>query len=261
MNRLTSSLGRLGGGRVSGAGGFLPTDIAGLQIWLDFADLATLFQDTARTNPVTSAGQGVAGVTNKAGNFIHHASNAAPIFQVSPNRAVWSSATNALIGDITANTAAGFTVISVIRPTSLTTNVFSCIFPESAQYRFQFFWSGAVYCRAGNNNVAFVGRFSNTGEIATNNKYILSGFYGGGLTSASVSVFKNQNQVDANSESGGTYTLPAQINTKHSVGAQLDGTNSRYIGDYYEYLFYSRAISPAEHNQILDYLNTKWSIY
>jgi hypothetical protein len=48
--------------------GFLPTDLAGLAIWLDVADLATLFTDSAKTTPVTGDGDVVGAWADKSGN-------------------------------------------------------------------------------------------------------------------------------------------------------------------------------------------------
>jgi hypothetical protein len=48
-------------------GGFLPTDIAGLQLWLDFSDASTLFVDAGIT-PVSADGQAIYQANDKSGN-------------------------------------------------------------------------------------------------------------------------------------------------------------------------------------------------
>jgi PKD repeat protein len=53
---------------------FTPADLfTGSQVggWYDATDISTLFQDSSRTVPVTTAGQTVAGVADKSGNGLH----------------------------------------------------------------------------------------------------------------------------------------------------------------------------------------------
>ena len=47
---------------------FLPTSIPGCQLWLDASDINSLFQNTAGTTPVTSAGQQIQFWKDKSGN-------------------------------------------------------------------------------------------------------------------------------------------------------------------------------------------------
>jgi hypothetical protein len=47
---------------------FLPTSIPGCQLWLDAADISTLYQNTAGTTPVTAAGQQIQYWKDKSGN-------------------------------------------------------------------------------------------------------------------------------------------------------------------------------------------------
>lgn len=50
---------------------FFPTNLTSLEAWWDFTDLTTLYQDTARTQPVTTDAQAIKGVTDKSGNGNH----------------------------------------------------------------------------------------------------------------------------------------------------------------------------------------------
>ena len=52
----------------SAVAAFVPTGIAGLQLWLDGSDITTLYTDSAKTTPVTSDGDVVGAWADKSGN-------------------------------------------------------------------------------------------------------------------------------------------------------------------------------------------------
>lgn len=57
--------------RRAGSAAWTPTDVAGLQLWLDASDTGTLFQDSGGTGAVTSDGDPVGYWGDKSGNARH----------------------------------------------------------------------------------------------------------------------------------------------------------------------------------------------
>lgn len=49
-------------------GAFSPLDVAGLQTWIDFSDVTTLFTDSAKTTPVINDGNIIGAAEDKSGN-------------------------------------------------------------------------------------------------------------------------------------------------------------------------------------------------
>lgn len=58
------------GGVTSAA--FSPLNVAGLQLWIDFSDVSSLFQDSARTVAVSADGDVIGAASDKSGNARHH---------------------------------------------------------------------------------------------------------------------------------------------------------------------------------------------
>lgn len=70
-----------GGG---GGGGFAPTDIAGLKLWLDANDSAQIYQDSALATPISADGDPVGGWKDKSGvanHFRQPTSGSRPVYK------------------------------------------------------------------------------------------------------------------------------------------------------------------------------------
>lgn len=83
--------------------GFTPASLPNLSAWYDFSQIASLWQDAARTTPVTADGQSIRGVTDLSGNGFHGSeAGAVPVFKtgIRNNNSVsrWVAASTQRIG-------------------------------------------------------------------------------------------------------------------------------------------------------------------
>lgn len=107
------SLPQIGGGAVG------PNSITGLQLWLDFTDLSKMFQDTAGSSPVATAGQSIARINDKsanANNFTQATAAKRPAYQ-SGGGALFDGG-DVLVGGATGLNATSKTVVVKWKPVS-----------------------------------------------------------------------------------------------------------------------------------------------
>ena len=68
---MASRIGDARGGETLPAAELDPTTISALVAWYDFSLISTLWQDAARTSPITADAQAIAGVTDRSGSGNH----------------------------------------------------------------------------------------------------------------------------------------------------------------------------------------------
>ena len=64
---------------------FLPTDITGLKLWLDFSDATKLYTDAGKTTPVSSDGDVIGAAEDKSGqgnDATQNTTNLKPIYKI-----------------------------------------------------------------------------------------------------------------------------------------------------------------------------------
>ncbi len=211
---------------------FSPLDIAGLLFWHDFSDVTTLWQDSARTTPITAGGQTIKGVSDKSGAGRHLGTAIGGTYQ-----------TGILNG------------LSVVRTTSTAAN-FVCTIP-STQYGTLF----AVIKRTGttathsfsgpdqslrfNSNLMFL--WNNGGVNGTDWGNTTFNIATAKFISGSETLYKNgvSDGTGATGVPGGTTSYAAP---------------SSWEGDTAESIFYTPALSNADMNLVGDYLAVKYGL-
>jgi len=206
------------------------------KLWLDFSDVTTLFQDTARTNAITADAQMIKGVTDKSGTGNHgiEATNG-PTYKV-----------NILNGKSIARFSGGVTlsdtsITSIPQPYSIVV-VFKPNGVASQQYMIRN--SGFnVMLRIEATGVITLHSGASIATAATTAVWqMISGVFNG----ASSKVYKNG--AEAASGNGGSLAV-----ADYALAPNL-------AGDVAE-IFIVASLSVAGRQALENYLNTKWAVF
>jgi hypothetical protein len=231
-------------------GGFLPTDISGCAVWLDFSDSATLFDATSGGSTPAADGN-IRRIEDKSGNsrhFVERASGAAPIRK---------------LAQINGLDAAYFTSDEMRRDESLSTSGGGALF--------------IVVQRTSNNNGGIHGiRGNSEGNLHPN----LSGSYAESFGNASRRLWSQAYRTDVHIYSvtwDGAGTWLARINgtTVNTLTGQTGANTQNPIvigtgetaradrsgnGYYCEVAVYTSAVSTEDRDALESALMDKWGI-
>jgi hypothetical protein len=241
--QINRGLGRLGvAGRVA-AGGFDPTQIAGLRLWLDFSDIATLFQDAARTVPVAADGDVIGGVTDKSGQARHAVQSNGGLVPTYATSNFSAGAARNVGGKFLVHptfSLSSFTLFFVMKFAALS-NYSRWINSSGNSDYIRHGIAGSVEIQTG-----LAGAQEIPKAISSNSSYIMSVAYNFNLY---LYLNSGNNLAGAATETG-------------------DMTFLNFFGDFQnqpldiaEYLVYSDLLSDENRVLVRDYLNAKWAIY
>lgn len=242
-------------GRVSGAApAFSPLDISGLVAWYDFSDITKLWQDSARTTPVTADGDPIGAADDKSGNAYHAlqgTSAAKPTYKT--NIANSLSAAYLDGGDFLAKAfgteiAQPGTMFAVAKLTAgLENNGVNYIIVDGSETTKR--W---IFYKELSTTPDRWGLYLGTMAIGATNADANIHYFSAYANGASSQLF-----VDgASSATGnsGTHNL-----TGITIGARFDGAAAWWSGHIMESLTYSGALSSANRQSIEAYLADKWT--
>lgn len=264
--------GRLGGNRPGTGSAFVPTDLAGLRLWLDGDDIDTLYQDTLYTVPITANGQSVAAWQDKSGNA-HHViqANAAnrPTYRtaIQNNKPIIRFDGNDYLARASAvSTATRGSLYAVFILRALTNqDVLFSISVAAAATQFSMFMP--YYGPNPNNRIAI--RMRNAANdrvirgstvIANNTPCIHEWHSTGAIYNFFVNAI-NQTEVPiAGANDGAWHSIIAGANTTTVGARQSAGVFNDIQADICELILYDGDMT-AYYADIRNYLNNKWAIY
>lgn len=232
--------------------GFSPGDgsIAGLTAWYDFSDLTTLFQDTARTNPVTADAQVIKGMTDKSGAAIHlsEATNG-PAYKAAIQNGKSVSrydGINDVLSGAAAQTTTVYTMIGVLVVSGgagTTREIFGCAGAAS----------GYGFRAVSTNNRGQV--LPGVAECADNATTASWEIWVARHSAGASTFYVNGGTAIALTNAASNPAAPSGASTY--VGGSFGAFHN---GDVGECLLYNSTLSLADVNTIGAYLGTKWGI-
>jgi len=231
----------------SASGAFLPSHLANLTLWLDGADLATMWQNLAKTTPVTAPGQDAQVWRDKsaaARDFVY--GNGPATYQTDGLDFVSDSYISVAMSNFITVSAGTIFIAAKSRSNSTGATVYQRrgLFCDSGGYLGLF---------SGNSNTIEAYNYDGSEDIGSaaitlGNRYIVSWLHGSGNMVLNV---------------GGSDVTVASGNTGALTGLLIlgRGTTTQYFdGVISEIVIYSRSLSGAEMTQIRSYLTTKWTL-
>lgn len=243
--------------QMGAAGGFKPTDIADVAIWLDATNTSSLFQDSAKTTAVTSDNDPIGCWADLSGNGYDH------IQATSVNRPTLDTGTmslNSINFDRTVDSGVGqflqnastkdtITIFIVMESTSTAAGVY---FGFGLTYNGYFIYNVS----SGTNYVtAPAGQFRSVGDSYTAPAANTSTILTGDLVQF---VRKNGTQYAMNTPY--TYTGGSGGGTYVGRRGLTPNDHAPYLGNIGEIITYDRRLSSSEINVVEAYLSKKWSI-
>jgi uncharacterized protein (DUF2147 family) len=242
-------------------GAFSPASIGGLQLWLDAADASTLFQNSNGTTAASADGDSVGYWGDKSGSsnhIIQADGTKKPLLKtniLNGKNVIRNDGVNDFLKSTTGGADSSFTVfVTNIKRGSQGSNMMAVSMGEETTGRRRCIWHPAN----GNtwpNTVSFNG-FSR--DVQADLAWVTG--------TANIAQFINTSgaiQVAKNNSAWTTSVSPGLVSytaTNIFLGSNNQMTEI-FNGDYAEVLIYAASLSDANRSLILDYLNTKWSIY
>ena len=221
-------------GGLTPSGSFLPTQITGLQLWLDAADPST----------VTLSGATVTQWRDKSGNSRNANQNTGATF-----------ATNSLV-------FTGTQSYNVANTSNLLLNVYFVIFVVERTSSTGYFTGDTV---AGRNGGSLHVGYRNTTQVTFafwSSDVEVTGLSGTGITRmwSFVLPATGNRFVNLNGSLAATFTNNTQLNAFTTLQIGCAFSSAFYNGSLFEYILYTGAITTLQIQQVEGYLAWKWGL-
>ena len=241
---------------VLGGSGWTPIKLGtNLKLWLDLSDITTLFQDAARTTPITANDDPIGGVADKSGLGNHASSSltARPLYKTNIQNGLGVARFDATDDNLSLGAMAidsgGYTAIFVHSGPAAKVNDTSYLM-DSKLGRIIFADRGGSGTSPFTEIEWFDGTWHNIAEgIEGWQLNVFDLIEGGNGT-----IYRNGISLGS-----APYTAKA-FGTETKIGTRYDGTKPFFSGDIGEVIICQPPLSVSNRNLVTKYINSKWGI-
>lgn len=246
--------------RQSGGAEFSPTDIAGLQLWIDFSDPTTLFTD-AGTTPVASDGDLIYQANDKTingRNAVQATEGARFTYKANIKNGLSVARLDGgdyLVASAAAMTACTAFFVASVDTGTLSGDVYFDLRRTSSGNPIFHMWSSnaSVFqhsVRHRNDAGSLVSLASST--TGFNAYHVWTARWSG----TQIFIYADGGATAGPSAASGATTI-----NELTIGAQYHAASNAMHGDICELLIYNVSLSDDDRGTVRDWLNAKWAVY
>lgn len=259
-------------GFFGGAPAFRPSDISGLQLWLDAT--TGLFDATSGGNSVTTNASAVARWEDQSGNG-RHATQATSGYRATLRTSVQNSR-NIIRFDGTDDFYTG--VANALPPVNTNTRLtfFMACIPDLSGRQSLYGGGGIIRGMEANNSEGWYFGFRSTGKFAfnvnsganacivststltTNTAYVIGSIYDGG--SSTTPSTRITNYLSATAETDVLDDGSGGWGVGEEIGRGYESASYYFKGDLCELVIYDSVLSSANITSVVNYLKSRWGI-
>ena len=246
--------------RSAAAADFVPTEVAGLEFWIDAGDTSTLFTDTSGTTGVASDGDAIARIEDLSGNG-YHVTQGSAVYQPQYKESIQNGRSVARFSSDHLTSGSNFSItgssartIFVVASKDVATNSIYVSWGTAgnAQDAYSVTQEYGVRISGGNKLFAVAGSTS---------VFTVATFLQSTSTLAGLTFFHNGSSESSTSSGGTTSTLNTSA-TSIVVGGWVPSspTTNPADADIAEILIYDSALGTSDREAVETYLGGKWAI-
>jgi hypothetical protein len=229
-----------------------PLTISGLVAWYDFSNVSTLFQDTARTTPITTDGQEILGATDLSGTDKHlNGGTTGPTYETDVKNGL-------SVGRGNGTDSSMVFTIDTVQPVTIFAVVSHATGDVASNRGFISGENTRPYIFAPSTDVwsFYAGTIVNSAVAIGTSHHVITAKFNG----ASSVLYRDGTSIATGNPGTGSFDFDGDDRARLFSSSGSAGTAGEYwAGDLGEVLIYDTALSDDNRARVENYLRAKWA--